>query len=224
MKRIVVFGLGMVAGLLLACGLGGIGIPVAAQGGGAGAEGISNGDVNGDGQLGLSDAIYLLQHLFQGGPEPVLIECGEPPPPSRAKMRFLNDLVCGDTPFPSLLAFCSASATDSFDVNGLPTACLEFDVRPTCPARVNANTNECGSFAVCADINPVAGHVYDFVLTVDELGVPFLLYFDQFLDQSGACPAFPPPGTPPTGAFSDPCAAALAGAGAGAGALRSVAW
>ncbi len=32
-----------------------------------------NGDVNGDALLDLSDAVYLLNHLFNGGPEPVAI-------------------------------------------------------------------------------------------------------------------------------------------------------
>jgi len=31
-----------------------------------------NGDVNGDGAIDLSDAVYTLTHLFQGGPEPVM--------------------------------------------------------------------------------------------------------------------------------------------------------
>src|ERR1041384_2001923 len=47
----------------------------AAEGGGAPA---GNGDVNGDGKLDLTDAIYLLSHLFQGGPAPVAIECPAP--------------------------------------------------------------------------------------------------------------------------------------------------
>ena len=41
-----------------------------AMGGGA-ATPSGNGDVNGDGALNLTDAVYLLQHLFQGGPAPV---------------------------------------------------------------------------------------------------------------------------------------------------------
>lgn len=34
-----------------------------------------NGDVNNDGQLNVSDAIYLLDHLFRGGSAPVSISC-----------------------------------------------------------------------------------------------------------------------------------------------------
>jgi hypothetical protein len=46
----------------------------AVQGQGAGVSG--NGDVNGDLSLDLSDAIFLLAFLFQGGPEPE--DCGSP--------------------------------------------------------------------------------------------------------------------------------------------------
>ena len=35
-----------------------------------------NGDVNGDGVLDLSDAVYLLTHVFRSGPEPVAIAQG----------------------------------------------------------------------------------------------------------------------------------------------------
>jgi len=49
-------------------------IPAKADGGGAGrGEGgatLGNGDVNGDNAFDLSDAIYLLSFLFQGGPAP----------------------------------------------------------------------------------------------------------------------------------------------------------
>ena len=44
------------------------------QGQGAGVSG--NGDVNGDNTIDLSDAIYLLAHLFQGGPAPALCPGG----------------------------------------------------------------------------------------------------------------------------------------------------
>jgi hypothetical protein len=43
--------------------------------GGAGGATSGNGDVNGDNSLDLSDAIYLLNFLFQGGPSPV--DCPE---------------------------------------------------------------------------------------------------------------------------------------------------
>ena len=47
--------------------------PVADSGRGQGGVTVfGNGDVNGDGSLDLSDAIYLLSHLFQGGPAPEL--------------------------------------------------------------------------------------------------------------------------------------------------------
>ena len=34
-----------------------------------------NGDVNGDQILDMSDAVYLLLHIFRDGPEPVPIAC-----------------------------------------------------------------------------------------------------------------------------------------------------
>jgi len=43
----------------------------AEQGQGQGGATLGNGDVNGDNGLDLSDAIYLLTHLFQGGDPPV---------------------------------------------------------------------------------------------------------------------------------------------------------
>jgi len=36
-----------------------------------------NGDMNGDGERGIGDAIYYLSWLFQSGPEPVTIDCPE---------------------------------------------------------------------------------------------------------------------------------------------------
>ena len=37
-----------------------------------------NGDVNGDGEIDLSDAIYLLNYKFSGGPKPVEFLCPVP--------------------------------------------------------------------------------------------------------------------------------------------------
>ncbi|MBI4583062.1 MAG: hypothetical protein HY717_03440 [Planctomycetes bacterium] len=61
---------------LLACIMIGIflvGIPVTAQRGAGGNLAAQNGDTNGDGQLDIADAVFLLLHLFRGGPEPVAI-------------------------------------------------------------------------------------------------------------------------------------------------------
>ena len=50
-------------------------VPLPAGASGQGAATLGNGDVNGDNSLDLSDAIYLLAFLFQGGPPPV--DCPE---------------------------------------------------------------------------------------------------------------------------------------------------
>ncbi len=39
----------------------------------AGPTPSGNGDVNGDGSINLADAVYLLTHVFEGGPAPVAI-------------------------------------------------------------------------------------------------------------------------------------------------------
>ncbi len=39
--------------------------------GGSGGGKLQSGDINGDGNRSLSDAVYLLQYLFSGGPAPV---------------------------------------------------------------------------------------------------------------------------------------------------------
>jgi hypothetical protein len=48
------------------------------QAGGAPAR--SNGDVNGDGKLNVTDAVYLLRYLFQSGPPPVACAVETPGP------------------------------------------------------------------------------------------------------------------------------------------------
>lgn len=40
---------------------------------GAGPTASGNGDCNGDGSINLADVVYLLAHIFEGGPEPVAI-------------------------------------------------------------------------------------------------------------------------------------------------------
>ena len=64
---------GILAGLLVR------GIPIVVQVN-AGGEAVAtqNGDVNGDSMLDMSDAVYLLIHLFNGGPQPAAFAQMEP--------------------------------------------------------------------------------------------------------------------------------------------------
>ena len=67
---------GILAGLLVR------GIPIVlhvnAGGGGEIPRGSQNGDVNGDSMLDMSDAVYLLLHIFRDGPQPVALAQGIP--------------------------------------------------------------------------------------------------------------------------------------------------
>lgn len=88
-------------------------IPLAgAAGGGAGTL-SGNGDVNGDGALNLTDVIYCLQHLFQGGPVPVPITS------KRAGLPATGQTKCYDAQWP-------ANETDC-------AKCLHFGLTATVP-------------------------------------------------------------------------------------------
>jgi hypothetical protein len=76
MKRMIAIGL-FLNGALLAGVVLKDEVVVHAVGGGAGVP-IGNGEVNGDGRIDISDAVYTLSWLFTGGPEPVAIECQPP--------------------------------------------------------------------------------------------------------------------------------------------------
>jgi hypothetical protein len=89
-------------------------IQAGAQGGGAAAA-TTNGDCNGDGALNLTDAIYLLQHLFQGGPAPVPIEGSQPAPcaiPATGQTKCYDDagseIPCNSAEFPGQDGFYQA--------------------------------------------------------------------------------------------------------------------
>jgi len=73
MKRyLAIFGfvfIGVIAGLLVR----GIPIVLQVQAGGGIPQTDRNGDVNGDARLDMSDAIYLLLHIFRDGPGPVAL-------------------------------------------------------------------------------------------------------------------------------------------------------
>ena len=73
MKRyLAIFGIlfiGVIAGLIVR------GIPIVLQvnAGGGIPQADRNGDVNGDARLDMSDAVYLLLHIFRDGPQPVAL-------------------------------------------------------------------------------------------------------------------------------------------------------
>jgi len=61
-----------------------VGIPVShrgARGSGGAPVATTNGDVNGDGRIDITDAIYLLGYLFQHGDAPVPVACADTSPP-----------------------------------------------------------------------------------------------------------------------------------------------
>ncbi|MBI4602374.1 MAG: hypothetical protein HY721_10490 [Planctomycetes bacterium] len=54
-----------------------VALNLSVRAGGGLATAAQNGDTNGDGAIDVSDAVYLLLHLFKGGPEPVA--CADTP-------------------------------------------------------------------------------------------------------------------------------------------------
>lgn len=97
MKTIITIGLFLNAALLLCCGrflqqLSAI----APEGGGAGAVASANGDVNGSGVIDISDASYLLNWLFLGGPAPVA--CAGGSPGIEERVTFLENVVASCFP------------------------------------------------------------------------------------------------------------------------------
>jgi len=80
MKRRIVLGIGLaLMGMLFGGWLVARGLPALAA-----AVASVDGDVNGDARLDLSDPVYLLRFLFQGGPPPT--PCPAIPPPLPASM------------------------------------------------------------------------------------------------------------------------------------------
>ncbi|MBI4605864.1 MAG: hypothetical protein HY721_28190 [Planctomycetes bacterium] len=75
MRKLLIVSLAAFSGSLLAVLL--VGIPLAVRAGPGGGTASENGDTNGDGTLDISDAVYLLLHLFKGGPAPAA--CADSP-------------------------------------------------------------------------------------------------------------------------------------------------
>ena len=87
---------------------------------GGGVVPAGNGDVNGDGKLDLTDAMYLLSHLFQGGPAPVAIECPQLlprglPPTGQTKCYddAGNEIACDSPDFPGQDGFYQADCPNA---------------------------------------------------------------------------------------------------------------
>jgi hypothetical protein len=75
-----------------------------------------NGDVNGDGMLTVSDAVYLLHYLFQLGPAPVPLEGGRGLPATGQTECYDSDgnvIDCGSADYPG---------QDGFYQTGCPSA------------------------------------------------------------------------------------------------------
>ena len=177
-----------------------------------------NGDVNGDGSVDLSDAIGILNFLFQGGPAPAPIECEEPEPqPTPPQVRFLNDLMCGTDPINATLEVCDVTAISR--QTGQPwDQCQAAEAKDTCLVKISGSAPNCGSFSFCTEIAIESGKVHDFVLAFDGVSAPMALLFVKSLPTDGSCPAFPMPGTTPTRVL-DGCASLGGGA-----ALESGPW
>jgi hypothetical protein len=92
MKTLIVIGLFLNAALLLLCGRYLQQLSASSrEGGGAGAVAAGNGDVNGSGEIDISDASYLLNWLFLGGPAPVA--CAGGSPELEERVTFLEGVV-----------------------------------------------------------------------------------------------------------------------------------
>jgi len=180
-------------------------VSLAGQMGGTGGAAPSTGDVDGSGEMNITDAIYLLNYLFKGGPPPVDCPGGTSTP--LCKFRFFNDIVCNNLPVVVTMTACETtfgqSTTDAW------TTCIDAKAGKTCLVRVSANTQDCGAFCFESSIPLVDGHIYNFVISVDDLGL-FVIWFDQ----QGDCATAPPTGGDPVTGEMAPCPGA-AGVGAG---------
>ncbi len=100
------------------------GLTVQAESDGRGAgTSAGNGDVNGDEAINLTDAVYLLEWLFRGGPAPDPIEC---PPPGGGVLPATGQSKCygfvegrGWSEVPCDSAACAGQ--DGADETGCPT-------------------------------------------------------------------------------------------------------
>jgi hypothetical protein len=162
---LAVFGAGLLAGMAWKWG------PGIARGDG-GAVATMNGDVDGSGGLDLTDAIYLLRHLFLGGPTPVDFDCA---PAGKAVVRLLTDLTCFDAPVSATLAIGgTALVQEAFSDWG---SCLDVEPETDGLARITV-FSDCGPLCFESRLAIQEGHTYSVVLSVDDFGV-FVIWYDQ---------------------------------------------
>lgn len=175
---------------------------------------IANGDVDGDGNINISDAVYLLRWLFQGGEPPPQSECVAPGSPT-TRFRLLNDLVCEGGSFPAVLEVCDQSVADFYDDAVQPSDCDRVQGGRTCAVRLSASPAACGSFSLCGNVPIQADKIYDFILTLSDADELILLYYERDLGPASSCPPFPSPGDNALGFIATGCAGAGGGAGGG---------
>ena len=201
MRRIfwvfLIFGAGVLVGVLLRD------VPVVAEGARAAAITVNNGDTDGNGAVELTDAVYILRHLFQAGPAPVACTC-DGTPAKVAKIRFLNDILCGQNDITARLTVCD-SAVDQLTSDSWSN-CVDVAAGAVCPVRITANT-ACGSICLTTNVPVSEGHVYSFVASVGEDGL-----FAVWYDREGNCATPPPNPADEFNGIFDVCQAAAAAA------------
>ncbi len=132
-----------------------------------------NGDVNGDTALDVSDAVYLLVHLFRGGPEPVAFAQSD----LEMRVTALEEIVGSCLSLPDVNGNGVPDCSESFCGDG---RCDFSEDGESCPADCPVDADQDG-FATpedCddtrPDINPAAQEVCDLLdndcnLVVDDI-------------------------------------------------------
>lgn len=124
MKKVLGFLLAVCLGMAIdRLGSGGPAVSATGGGHGGGVEACpsTNGDVNADGKIDLTDAVTILGHLFRGSPTELLELCAEPPPP----------------PAPSSLP--DTGETKCYELNGVEIPCADA----TCKGQDGAYATGC---------------------------------------------------------------------------------